>query len=124
MKVFFLFPLAIVLLFILSCKKNEAGGKAEIKGRILHHSAAIANAYVYIKYDSKEFPGKTVTDYDTYVMGDGNGNYSFKCYKGDYFLYAIGIDSLAGQKLVEGGVPVHIRSKEVVKADIAVTDQH
>jgi hypothetical protein len=123
MKALYFLPL-VFLLVCASCKKNEAGGKAEIKGRIAHHSKAIGNATVYIKYDATEFPGKTVSAYDTYVKGDAQGNYSFKCYKGDYYLYAVGIDSLAVPTLVEGGVPVHVRSKEFVRADIAVAEEH
>jgi hypothetical protein len=122
MKLYFF---SAFLLFIFwSCKKNEAGGKAQIQGTVAHHSKVIGNALVYIKYGATEFPGKTYSDYDTYVKADAGGNYSFNCYKGDYFLYAVGIDSLAGPKQVDGGVPVHIRAKEVVKADIAVSEEH
>lgn len=116
--------LPLLVLFFSACKKNEAGGKSEIKGTISHHGKAIGNAMVYIKYNATEFPGKTVTDYDTYVAGDAQGKYSFKCYKGDYYLYALGQDMLAQPIPVEGGVPVHIRSKEVVEIDIAVSEKH
>ena len=114
-----------------ACKKNQAGGNAEIKGRVLHHGRAIPHATVYIKYNAKEFPGEDVSrsdthsNYDTEVVADAKADYSFKCYKGDYFLYAKGYDVLPDSTYaVDGGVPVTVRSKEVVEADVAVSEEH
>jgi hypothetical protein len=104
-----------------SCKKNQPGGNSTIKGRVMHHERIIPNAIVYIKFNAKEFPGENSSDYDTSVHADAGGNYSFKCYKGDYYLYGFGYDSSIAKNVV-GGLPVHIRNKETVETDVAVTE--
>lgn len=109
-------------LFI-SCKKNQLGGNAEIKGKVIHHAKAIPDAAIYVKFNATEFPGVDVTKYDHQLKADSEGNYSLEMYKGDYYLYAIGFDHSIG-KQVDGGVPVKVRPKEKITADIAVTEQH
>ena len=121
-KIFLIFFITGFSFF--SCKKNLAGGKAEISGKVAHHSKMIGGAMVYVKYNATEFPGKDIMQYDTYVKADASGNYTFDCYKGDYYLYALGFDTLTAPTLVDGGVPVHVRSKEIVRADIAVSELH
>ena len=105
-----------------SCKKNALGGNAVIKGEVKHHAKLIANATVYIKFNAKEFPGTDVTVYDAKVTADADAKYSFKCYKGDYYLYAVGFDSAEPPpSIVSGGVPAkNIRSNETVTIDIPV----
>ncbi len=114
----------IILITATACKKNRLGGKAFITGKVEHHARAIPNATVYIKFNAKEFPGENVSLYDALTTADGTGSYTFRCYKGDYYLYARGIDSLPQPEAVSGGVPVHIRAKEEVKANIAVSEVH
>jgi hypothetical protein len=116
--------LLLLLVCCVSCKKNVAGGKSQIEGKVAHHSKNIGGAMVYIKYNAKEFPGRDFMKYDTYVKADATGNYSFHCYKGDYYLYAYGTDTLAEPTPVDGGLPVHVRTKEIVKADIALSELH
>jgi hypothetical protein len=116
----YLLIIATVCLFF-SCKKNELGGKSKISGTVMHHSRFIANATVFIKFNAKEFPGTDTTAYDTKVKADGAGNYSIKCYKGDYYLYGYGYDDQLATK-VTGGVGVHIRNREDVSIDVAVTE--
>lgn len=122
MKKYFIYSLLLSLFFI-SCKKNELGGKAEIKGQVKHHAKVIPNATIYIKFGAKEFPGTDVSVYDKTVNSDATGNYTIKCYKGDYYLYAVGTDlDVPPPSLVRGGVPISIRNKEVVEAELAVTE--
>ena len=116
--------LIALALFFAGCKKNGAGGNATISGQVLHHSKPIALALIYVKYDAREFPGADISLYDTQVQADAVGNYSFACYKGDYFLYAKGTDLLNVPVEVDGGVPVKVRAKEMVKADIVVSEVH
>lgn len=111
-----------MLLFLFACKKNQLGGKSTIKGTVLHHSKPIPNATVYIKFKAKDFPGSDTTKYDDHVKADVNGNYEIKCYKGDYYLYGYGYDYSVSPPRVVGGVPVHIRNKETVTVDVAVTE--
>ncbi|MBA3683007.1 MAG: hypothetical protein H0W73_17855 [Bacteroidetes bacterium] len=122
MKKYIIYSL-LLSLFLCSCKKNELGGKAEIKGQVKHHTKVIANATVYIKFNAKEFPGTDVSLYNDKVTADANGNYTIKCYKGDYYLYAVGTDvDVPPPSIVKGGAPISVRNKEVVEAELAVTE--
>lgn len=116
-----LFLSGLLIFFFVSCKKNQLGGASTIQGRVVHHEKAISHSRVYIKFNAKEFPGTDVSLYNASVEADHHGNYSFKCYKGDYYLYGVGYDS-AISKPVVGGIPVHIRNNETVDADVAVTE--
>lgn len=114
---------SLIALVAFGCKKNQLGGKSTVSGTVKHHAKAIANAVVYIKFNAKEFPGNDVSAYDDKVTADTAGNYSIKCYKGDYYLYAVGYDyAIAPPYTVVGGSPVHIRTKESVTIDLAVTE--
>lgn len=104
-----------------SCKKNQLGGNATIEGNVLHHAKLIPNATVYIKFNAKEFPGFDAGKYDDKVTADASGHYSIKCYKGDYYLFGAGFDDQLPDS-VFGGLAVHIRNKEKVNADLAVTE--
>lgn len=107
-----------------ACKKNQLGGKASVKGTVAHHSKPIPNAYVYIKFNAKEFPGDDYSKYDTYVKADSEGHYEIdNFYKGDYYLYGEGYDySIAAPYIVKGGLSVSVRNKEHLNKDIAVTE--
>ncbi|MBX3164663.1 MAG: hypothetical protein KF900_09280 [Bacteroidetes bacterium] len=112
-----------VLILFSSCKKNQLGGKSVIQGKVIHHSKRIANATVFIKYNAKEFPGTDTTLYDDKVRADKDGNYTMKCYKGNYYLFGFGRDSaIAAPYIVIGGTPVHIRHNETLDIDVAVTE--
>lgn len=121
--------ISITLLLLLallsgSCKKNELGGKASVEGTVKHHSKAIANAVVYIKFDAKEFPGSNTGNYDAKVNADANGYYKIPdFYKGEYYLYAVGYDyAIPPPYVVVGGLAVKLRNKEHLKRDISVTE--
>jgi hypothetical protein len=111
----------LILLCCYSCKKNQLGGKSTIEGSVMHHARLIPNAIVYIKFNAKDFPGADLSAYDDKVTADADGHYSIKCYKGDYYLYGVGYDDQI-QDNVYGGLPVHIRNKEKVQVDVAVTE--
>lgn len=118
-----IFSLIFISLAFFSCKKNELGGNAVVKGVVKHHVKIIGNATVYIKFNAKEFPGTNTALYDNKVVADGNGNYSFNCYKGDYYLYAVGYDQdVPAPHTVTGGAPVKLRNKETVEIELAVTE--
>lgn len=115
----------IFTLFFLfnACKKNQTGGKATLKGVVMHHSKPIPDAYVYIKFKATEFPGDNYKSYDTYVQADANGNYSISFYKGSYYIYAVGRDlDIPSPYEVKGGMSVSLRNKETLVKDIAVTE--
>ena len=108
---------------LFSCKKNQTGGKGSVKGVVNHHGKAIADAYVYIKFNTTEFPGEDYTNYNTFVKAVANGNYSIPFYKGSYYLYAKGYDmDIPHPFEVKGGISVSLRNKENLTKDIAVTE--
>lgn len=118
---FFLFASLIILSG--SCKKNQTGGKATLKGTVKHHEKAIADAYVYIKYNTSDFPGDDPKLYDNYVQADANGNYSITFYKGTYYIYAKGYDlEVPAPYEVKGGLSVTLTKKDNLVRDIAVTE--
>lgn len=112
-----------LILGLFSCKKNQTGGKGSVKGVVEHHGKPIADAYVYIKFNSTEFPGDDYTYYNTYVKADANGNYSIPFYKGSYYLYAKGFDlDIPYPFEVKGGLSVSLRNKENLTKNISVTE--
>jgi hypothetical protein len=122
-KIFNYSIIALSFLLLLSCKKNQMGGSATVKGVVSHHGKAIADAYVYIKYDATEFPGDDYTLYNTFVKADGSGNYSIPLYKGNYYIYARGYDyAIPAPYIVKGGLSVTVRSSENLTKDIAVSE--
>ena len=124
MKLFAKIIIVLILLFSIgACKKNQTGGKGSLKGTVKHHDKPIADAYVYIKFNSSEFPGDNYKSYDTYVQADANGNYSISFYKGTYYVYAVGRDlDIPSPYEVKGGMSVSLKNKENQVKDIAVTE--
>lgn len=113
----------ILLIAVISCTKNKTGGNASLKGKVVHHGKAIANAYVYVKFNTSEFPGDNYSSYDTYVEADASGNYSIPFYQGTYYIFAMGRDlDIAYPYKVQGGLSISIRNKENLEKDIAVTE--
>ncbi len=107
-----------------ACKKNQTGGKASVSGTVSHHGKIIPGAFVYIKFNTVDFPGDDYKQYDTYVKADANGFYKFPLYKGSYYLYATGYDNaIAYPYIVKGGLSFSIRNKENLTKDIAVSEE-
>jgi hypothetical protein len=116
--------LLLVLLITTSSCKEGTGGKSSISGNVLHHTKIIPNAVVYIKYGATDFPGTDVSDYDASVTSDTNAHFEFKdLRKGDYYLYATGIDvSPATSFPVSGGIGIKLRYNKSVTIDVPVTE--
>jgi hypothetical protein len=113
-----------LLIGFAACKKNQLGGKANVKGIVAHHGKPIPNAVVYIKFKTSEFPGDDGSNYDTSVNADAEGNYSIDFYKGTYYVYAVGLDmDIPYPYKVSGGLSVSVRNKEQLTKDIAVSEQ-
>lgn len=118
-----LFLFASLIILIGSCKKNQTGGKATLKGTVKHHDKPIPDAYVYIKFKSSEYPGKDYKLYDTYVQANSQGNFSISFYQGTYYLYAVGLDlDTPPPYEVSGGLSVIVKKKDNLTLDIAVTE--
>lgn len=114
----------IGLVWLGACKKNQLGGKSMVKGTVAHHGKPIGNAVVYIKFDAKEFPGENTSVYNASVTANASGYYETpKLYKGNYYLYAVGLDpAIAAPYIVKGGFAVSLKSNEEKNIDIAVTE--
>ncbi len=113
---------SIFISSIYSCKKEGPGGKSTIKGVVKHHSKAIANATVYIKYGATDFPGTNAGDYDAQVAADADGNYMFTdLVKGDYYLYGYGYDASI-LEYVKGGIAVNVKRNKTKETDVPVTE--
>lgn len=112
------------ILFLVSCKKNELGGKSVVSGTVKHHSKVISGATIFIKFGAKDFPGSDTLTYDSKVSCDASGNFKIDdFYKGDYYLYAVGKDyAIPYPYFVKGGITVTLRNNEKLNRDIAVTE--
>ena len=105
-------------LCILSCKKEGlekciagSGGYLTLKVFLQHGEHAVVNLKtyrdtVYIKYNTREFPGSNPSAYDASFFGDWPGDSvvipNLRC--GDYYLYAVGFESIHSYR-VTGGIP-------------------
>jgi hypothetical protein len=120
------FVILLCLSFI-GCKTDEfgKGGKAQIygyveftgnfKGTYLNNVRIYSNTNVYMKYGATSYAGSDVTQYDTLVTADVNGNYDFgTMYEGDYYLLAVGnyLDAQNNSYPMTGGLEVKITSKK------------
>jgi hypothetical protein len=118
--------LVIFALSLFGCKKNQLGGKSNIKGKVMHHDQAIPYARVYIKYNATEFPGEDVSVYNTYIDADHNGNFLIEhIYHGQYYFYAVGADPTIGttNNIVKGGMALKVKMfKEVTGFVVPVTE--
>jgi hypothetical protein len=118
-----LFILAIALSTTFSaCHKEGTGGKSSVSGSVKHHEALIPNCVVYIKYGTKEFPGKDLSKYDASVTADANAHYEIKdLRKGDYYLYGAGYDNSI-METVTGGIAVQLKYNKETETDVPVTE--
>ena len=123
--------LILSVMFITSCAKEGLGGDATLVVFLKHHGSIIKNHVgypdtVFVKYNSKESPGITAANYDTYFIGE-EGEDHVHCHNlkwGNYFIYGVGIDS-AGPYAVMGGMAVKIKRserKEEIDIDLAVME--
>ena len=123
MKNFKYIFLIVCALSFFGCKKNQLGGKSNIKGKVTHHDVAIPNAKVYIKFNATEFPGTDVSVYNTVIDADQNGNFLIEhIYHGNYYFYAVGTDASISST-VKGGVALKVKMlKEVTGFVVPVTE--
>ncbi len=117
----FLSIILISLFFITSCKEGT-GGKSKINGYAKHHSLAIPNCVVYIKYGATNFPGENVSNYDASVTADATGYFEFAdLRKGDYYLYGLGYDTSISE-VVKGGIGVKVKYNKTLNINVPVTE--
>ena len=118
---------AILLLSVpgtTSCKKNDTGGRASLHVRVYHNSTPIINSVLYVKFGTQSQPGEPSINYDLKVVGEVGENHVHveELRMDEYYLYAIGYDSLA-KTPVSGGAPVKIKwseRKEMKSVDLVL----
>ncbi len=123
-KIYFIVLLCVSLI---GCKTDKfaKGGKAQIygyielngmiKGTYVSNVRISNSTNVYMKYGATSYAGSDVTQYDTLVSTDANGNYDFgTMYEGNYYLLAVGtyIDSQNQSVQVTGGREVKVTSRK------------
>ena len=98
---------------ITSCKKNDTGGKASLHVMVYHHSTPIINPVIYVKFGTQSKPGDPIVNYDLKVEGEVGENHVHieDLRMGEYYLYAIGYDSIAKMP-VAGGIAAKIKWSE------------
>jgi hypothetical protein len=109
-----------LVLFFQSCDDKEddpapdlcnegRNGERTLYMKMIHHTRPIKGARVFIKYNATEFPGTDTTRYDYAVSAAVDSPIasidSLAC--GNYYVYAIGIDSLLDPSnwICKGGLP-------------------
>ncbi len=112
------------LTFGSSCKKNDDNGKAELHAMIYHGSTPIPSSTLYVKFNATSEPSSPTTNYDLKLQGmdDDNHVHIENLRPGDYYLYAIGYDTLTKQT-VKGGAAANIKwseRKKLKEVDIQV----
>lgn len=112
-----------------ACKKNGTGGESIVAAMPAHHGKMIKVATVYVKFKATEMPENPTTNYDLKVVSDATENHVHieGLLPGNYFFYAMGIDStlIAPNNVVKGGVPLTIKyseRKSEIDLDIPVTE--
>ena len=118
--------LFIFALSLFGCKKNQLGGKSNIKGKVMYNNTtAVPFARVYIKYNAASFPGEDVSVYDTYIDADQNGNFLIShIYHGQYYFYGVGADPTTSisNNIVKGGIALKVKMlKEVTGFVVPLT---
>ena len=115
--------LSLIILLGTACTKEGKGGKASIKGQVLHHDEQIVNAVIYIAYGAKELP-EHHEDYDETIIASGtDASYVFtELKKGNYYIYAEGYSDKATEDVI-GGIPITISTNDdIVNSNIPVTE--
>ena len=108
---------AITFIFF-SCKKESiekciagTGGYVTLKIFLQHNEHAVVNLKnyrdtIYVKYNSREFPGSNPSLYDEIHIGDWPGDSvvipNLRC--GDYYIFGVGFESIHSYR-VSGGIP-------------------
>ena len=96
---------------ISSCKKNDAGGNAEIHAKIFHGSTPmVGTTTLYVKFGAKTEPVEPTTNYDLKLNGEVDDNHVHveDLRPGNYYLYAEAFDSTL-MVPVKGGVATTIK---------------
>lgn len=134
MKSYFLF--LMTFLFVTSfnsCKEDDckagSGGSLTVAAKMIHHTREIKGCTVYVKFNTQDFPGASPANYDLTFKANDSTSIAYlrglNC--GNYYLYAVGIDSLIlpPNNVVKGGIPFSTSQKEGTQnINLYVTEGH
>lgn len=102
-------------------------GELQLSAKMIHHTRPIKGCDLYIKYNATEFPGEDTSLYDYHVTAPADSAVavidSLNC--GNYYLYAVGIDSLLDPSgwLCKGGLPFSTDKKSgSVSINVYITE--
>jgi hypothetical protein len=120
MKSFSLFLIAVLFITsCTSCKEDDcnagSGGGLNVAAKMIHHTREIKGCTVYVKYNTQDFPGEAASNYDITFKANDTTSIAYlrglNC--GDYYIYAVGIDSLLTppNNVVKGGIPFSTAQK-------------
>ncbi len=111
MKYFFWTLLGAIILW--SCTKPGPGGRASIEVEVKASRLTAPNASVFLKYDATT-AGSSDGDYDVQKVSNALGLVYFtNLHKGDYYIFATGIDT-ATMADVSAGMAVEITDRKQV----------
>ncbi|TND03501.1 MAG: hypothetical protein FD123_3922 [Bacteroidetes bacterium] len=113
MKRLLLFTACIIFTFA-SCHKGGTGGEAILNVHILKQGGVgtVPGSQVYLKYNAQDYPGPNTGLYDENVVADFGGHATFiNLRRGYYYVYVLGVDTLAGDTL-GGGISYDIQEGE------------
>lgn len=119
--------LCLSLIYITGCKKNGTGGKASLHVMVYHGKTAIKASTLYVKFGTQSQPSDPKNSYDLKVQGEADENHVHveDLRIGEYYLYAVGYDSLE-KKQVEGGLATKIKwseRKEMKGVEMVIQDK-
>lgn len=106
------------------CKKNDTGGKASLHVMVYNGTSPIKGATLYVKFDEHHQPTDPSNNYDLKIQGEASDNHVHveDLRMGEYYLYAMGYDSIA-KKMVGGGIATSINwgeRKEMKSVDLLI----
>lgn len=125
-----LFLFLSLTLGMASCKKDPGTvpeGTVRLIINVNHHGFPIANAKMFRKNGTLDWPGTDTTQYDTKYVADANGNLTIDGIGNgtkDFVLYAVGIDpswDTTGTTFVHGYQMFHIVTETGESEDITAT---
>ena len=107
---FILFSVLVIL--VQSCRREGLGGNNTLIVSLDHHGVPVKGAAVYVRYGAKDFPGAVPSDYDlsSHATSMNDSVHVESLRKGDYFVYAVGFDSIVSST-VSGGKHIFISTK-------------
>lgn len=110
-----------------NCPEGRTGS-LKLVANMIHHTRPIKGCTVYVKYGATEFPGDDPARYDYSVQAANDTSIaiidSLNC--GDYYIYAVGVDSLLDPVnwICKGGIPFRtsLKNDTTINLNVFITE--